>query len=127
MQNLSLHRNHFARIVAWLTILAIAVLSGWAAPAEARRINATIVDIGPIPYSPGVTSDVARLLITGTYNGASLEMANSAPTINPGGEEIIVRPSASASSQPEEEWSSQSPASSPLARRVRRRSGLETC
>jgi hypothetical protein len=100
MQNLSLYRNHSARIVAWLTILAIAVLSGWAAPAEARRINATIVDIGPIPYSPTVTSDVARLLITGTYNGMSLETANSALTIDRGGEEIIVRPSASVSSMP---------------------------
>ena len=100
MQTFSLFRSHSGRIVAWLTILAIAVLSGWAAPAEARRINATIVDIGPIPYSPTATADVARLLITGTYNGASLEMANSSLTIDRGGQEIIVPVSASVNSVP---------------------------
>ncbi len=104
MHILSLFRNHSGRIVAWLTILAIALLAGWAAPAEARRINATIVDIGPIPYSPtpeNVTSEVARLVITGTYNGMSLETANSFLTINrPGGQEIIVPVGASVSSQP---------------------------
>jgi hypothetical protein len=100
MHIISLFRNHSGRIVAWLTILAIAVVAGWAAPAEARTINATIVDIGPIPYSPNVTSDVARLVITGTYTGSTLEMANSAVTIDRGAEEIIVRPSASVSSVP---------------------------
>jgi hypothetical protein len=100
MHKLSLFRDHSGPIAGWLAILAIALLAGWAAPAEANRINATIVDIGPIPYSPTVTSDVARLLITGTYNGASLDMASSALTINRGGQEIIVRASASASSQP---------------------------
>jgi hypothetical protein len=95
MQTLSPLRIHSGRIVAWLTILAIALLAGWAAPAEARRINATIVDIGPIPYSPtpaNLTSEVARLVITGTYNGMSLETANSFLTINrPGGRKSSCR------------------------------------
>jgi len=100
MQTLSPFRNQSGRIVAWLTILAIAVLAGWAAPAEANKINATILDIGPIPYAPAVTSDVTRIVITGAYNGNSLEKANSALTIDRGGKEIIVPVSASVSSQP---------------------------
>jgi len=43
---------------------------------------------------------VARIVITNTYNGSSLNMASSALTIDRNGQEIILRASASVSSQP---------------------------
>jgi hypothetical protein len=73
---------------------------GWATPAGANKIKATILDIGPVPYAPGATSDVARILITGAYNGNSLDTKNSALTIDRNGQEIIVPVAASVSSQP---------------------------
>jgi hypothetical protein len=100
MQTFSLLRIHSGQIVGWFAILAIAVLGGWATPAGANKIKATILDIGPVPYAPGATSDVARILITGAYNGNSLDTKNSALTIDRNGKEIIVPVAASVSSQP---------------------------
>jgi hypothetical protein len=102
----SQHHTISARFVAWFMLLAMAVLAGSVRPAEAKNINKTLLEFGPVAYAPtnpNATSDITRIILKGTYEGKSLIQASSSLTItrtvNNKEVKIVVPVAASASSQ----------------------------
>jgi hypothetical protein len=88
-------------------LLAVVIFAGSMRPGQANTINQTVLKIGPVDYAPTnpkSKSDITRIVIQNTYDGASLVQADSELTITRtvNGKEVKVKVpvAASVSSQP---------------------------